>query len=155
MRNFFIVQSGVLTAVSNEREVGIISAGCVAGALSFFGLTERGETVKVTQDAHLWEFDSHTVETMLTENPLQLMAILKAVGRQFAPVCKQFFELGLQTSAHKGGDVVFLEGAPATCMYLTISGRVRALKARKGGCDLRASRINCQRQDTIFEVHTA
>lgn len=127
----YVVKSGHLCAFkegSSEDTAAHIEPGYVVGGMSFIGLTTRGETVRATQDSVLWLFTTQIVEELLVRNPHELFAVVRAVGRQLAPVVQHFAELGLQTSSHPAGELLFQEGKPAACIFLCISGRVRAFQ---------------------------
>ena len=111
--------------------------------MSFFGGTERGESVRAAISTQLLLFSRPTVEDMLRydphttysstctahmmaelysclhdragtpvlfrNSPQDLLPIGLAVGRQLAPVLRQFFELGLKTTWYHSGQIIFHE----------------------------------------------
>jgi predicted acylesterase/phospholipase RssA/CRP-like cAMP-binding protein len=124
--SLYVINTGALQAYNSLNEpCAIIPSGCIVGGISFFGGTVRGETVRATEDTTVYEYTRPTIEQLICEEPLLLLPIVRAVARQLAPVCQQFFELGLDTRWYRSGHVIFRQGEEADAVYLTISGRIR------------------------------
>jgi CRP-like cAMP-binding protein len=68
-----------------------------------------------------------------------VLPIARAVAQQLAPVCQQFFELGLATQWHQAGSVVFRNGDAAISVYLVISGRIRLFQHAATGASSSSS----------------
>ena len=142
--SLYVVCNGSLQAIvpatpSSAVEVtGIIPVGCVCGGISFMGSTSRGETIRAGEHTTtLLEYTRETVDALMADDPSSLLPIARAVGRQLAPICQQFFELGLDSRWYRAGSIVYEEAEGSDAVYLIISGRVHAVvsQARRSGND--------------------
>ena len=141
--SLYVVCSGSLEAIvpaspSSPVEVaGVIPVGCVCGGISFMGSTSRGETIRAGEHSAttLLEYTRETVDALMADDPSSLLPIARAVGRQLAPICQQFFDLGLDSRWYRAGSIVYEEAEGSDAVYLVISGRVHAVvsKRRRGG----------------------
>ena len=140
--SLYVVCNGSLQAIvpatpSSPLEVtGVIPVGCVCGGISFMGSTSRGETIRAGEHTTtLLEYTRETVDALMADDPSSLLPIARAVGRQLAPICQQFFELGLDSRWYRAGDIVYEEASGSDAVYLVISGRVHAVisAARRSG----------------------
>jgi CRP-like cAMP-binding protein len=56
-----------------------------------------------------------------------LVSLLLLASRSLGPVIRRFISLGFNRVWLKSGDVAYHQGAPAECLYVVISGRLRLL----------------------------
>ena len=137
--SLYVVASGSLEAVTvapsassssptSATVTGTIGTGCVCGGISFMGSTSRGETVRAAAAAvTLYEYTTACIDQLMADDPAALVPIARAVGRQLAPICRQFFELGLDSRWYRAGSIVYEQGDASDAVYLVISGRVHAV----------------------------
>ena len=142
--SLYVVCNGSLQAIapatpsSPVEVIGVIPVGCVCGGISFMGSTSRGETIRAgDHTTTLLEYTRETVDGLMADDPSSLLPIARAVGRQLAPICQQFFELGLDSRWYRAGSIVYEESEGSDAVYLVISGRVHAVisKTRRSGND--------------------
>ena len=143
-QSLYVVCNGSLQAIvpatpaSAVEVTGVIGVGCVCGGISFMGSTSRGEAIRAGEHTTtLLEYTRETVDALMADDPSSLLPIARAVGRQLAPICQQFFELGLDSRWYRAGSIVYEEGQSSDAVYLVISGRVHAVfsKARRSNND--------------------
>eukprot|EP01006_Ploeotia_vitrea_P047981 TRINITY_DN67184_c15_g12_i1.p1 TRINITY_DN67184_c15_g12~~TRINITY_DN67184_c15_g12_i1.p1 ORF type:complete len:1393 (+),score=677.77 TRINITY_DN67184_c15_g12_i1:35-4213(+) len=103
----------------------LLRPGSVVGGMSFFGGTDRGETIRAHTRSRVLLYSQMVYEYLLKSHPDQLLPIVRAVASQLAPVRRQFVELGLQTAWFHSGEVMFNEGDESDAVFIVISGRVR------------------------------
>ena len=136
--SLYVVATGCLEAVASSSAtqggvvLGQIPAGCVCGGISFMGSTPRGETIRASSTpTTVYEYTRECIEGMVVDDPGSLIPIARAVGRQLAPICQQFYELGLDSRWYRAGSIIYEQGDTSDAVYLTISGRVHAVLTRK------------------------
>ena len=135
--SLYVVATGALEALSwptpssSAVVVGVIPTGCVCGGISFMGSTPRGETIRASSMATtVYEYTRDCIDGLVLDDPASLIPIARAVGRQLAPICQQFMELGLDSRWYRAGSIVYEQGEGSDAVYLVISGRVHAVMGR-------------------------
>ena len=134
--SLYVVASGCLEALAPPPTppfvVGLIPAGCVCGGISFMGSTPRGETIRASAQATtVYEYTRDCIDALAVDDPASLVPIARAVGRQLAPICQQFYELGLDSRWFRAGSLIYEQGEASDAVYLVISGRVHAVTSRR------------------------
>jgi len=105
------------------------------GAAAFLSRTPRRETVRADQatGATLLAFGPEELDALLAASPQAFVALLLAAAGALAPVIRRFISLGLNRVWLAAGDAAFTRAAPASSLYILISGRVRLLRDGAAG----------------------
>ena len=144
----FVLVSGAVTAdaVPWPAGTGVASPPVVApalvGAAAFLSRTPRRETLRCARlhtdesgaevdtadGAIVWAFGPQQLDALLHANPAAFVALLLAAAGSLSPVIRRFIALGLNRVWLASGDSAFTRDAPASSLYILISGRVRLLR---------------------------
>ena len=125
-----------------------VHAPALLGAASFLSRTPRRETLRcvVTDStsgdserqegvpeadaggALVLAIGTEELEALLNANTPAFVALLLAAAGSLSPVIRRFIALGLNRVWLASGDAAFTRDAPASSLYILISGRVRLIR---------------------------
>jgi lysophospholipid hydrolase len=111
-----------------------LRAPALLGAAAFLTRTPRRETVRADASAPavLLAFGPDELETLLHAAPDAFVALLLVAASALAPIIRRFIGLGLNRVWLSAGDAAFERNAPASSLYILISGRVRLMRGGNG-----------------------
>jgi lysophospholipid hydrolase len=130
-----------------------VHAPALLGAASFLSRTPRRETLRcvVTDSgggdgerqegvpeadaggALVLAIGTEELEALLNANTPAFVALLLAAAGSLSPVIRRFIALGLNRVWLASGDAAFTRDAPASSLYILISGRVRLIRDGASG----------------------
>ena len=130
-----------------------VHAPALLGAASFLSRTPRRETLRCVvtdsgsgdgerqegvpeadaRGALVLAIGTEELEALLNANTPAFVALLLAAAGSLSPVIRRFIALGLNRVWLASGDAAFTRDAPASSLYILISGRVRLIRDGASG----------------------
>ena len=102
----------------------IVSPHCVVGAAAYFSSTARMQSARALELCELVAIGVVELEKLRITSTKAFISLLVTAARSMGPLIRKFISLGLNRVWLHAHDIAFRQGAPSSCIYVTISGRV-------------------------------
>ncbi|KAK3255714.1 hypothetical protein CYMTET_35114 [Cymbomonas tetramitiformis] len=129
-QHFFLLDRGRLIAdpvpwpAGDGTPAPPLEQGSLVGCAAFLTRTPRRETMRAAETCVLLMFGAEELEKLREADLPAYTALMLAVSRSLTPLIRQFISLGLNRVWLTAGDTAYEHGAPASSLFIVISGRL-------------------------------